>query len=185
MVILNLLVFAAMAAMTALLLTKPDNEDLEHPDYLREDLPMNMTYEKIDRVILAAICGFCGLLFLIVGLFGCCTVCCRICCCGFGWSALSLIFGVALLGLSVMLTYILEGSWQCEASADVKAYYGEFVDKTMCSDICPCNEDAYYAGQWDTLTEEELYEYDRGSLVTHSEIQTVNSMSQDDRDALT
>jgi hypothetical protein len=47
------------------------------------------------------------------------------------------------------------------AVTDIKAFYDEFVDKPMCSDLCPCYYDDFVEGGWHTIPNSVLRTYSR------------------------
>lgn len=167
MVILNLIFLIIFAIFAGNLIGCKTDEEGEIHCF---DMDNYRTFESGDNIIKGVLCILCCLVFIPIVLFGCCAACCRNWCCGIVLSILTFIFGVIFFGIGGILYMQGDRLYQMVCDGGIKdtihKHYDNFVDRPMCSELCPCEHTNYDRGAWDTISADVLAEFGRAPRLT-------------------
>jgi len=118
---------------------------------------------SIKDLLVAFLCLLTAFLLFTVCCIGSCAVVLR--CCPCLCLLVPLTFGSAILLLSMgllgdQLDIAIDSICDVQKD-DIRAYFNRVVDQPMCSDMCPCEDDAFVAGNYSLMTEVELASFGR------------------------
>lgn len=145
---------------------RPDN--LQFDDWLAAS-------GSIRDLIVGLICLVIGLAMIVICLIGFFAVCCRCCC------LLVLLVPVTLVAAIVMFAIgsLAENLSRfiddicTEVEDEISVLWKDSVDVPMCSDMCPCKSTDFTGSGYDTMTDDQLEDFNRQSLWTSENLGTL------------
>lgn len=124
----------------------------------------NDGYEALDdvgTVLVGLFALVAAILFIVIVLFACLTVCCyKYCCCCIAlWVPITFAGAIIMCALAGILNSYQSNIRDvvCDAAEDtIKEFWDNTVDGFMCSEFCPCPDASLVAGGYTSLDDSTL-----------------------------
>ena len=127
--------------------------------------------DSVKGLLVAYLCLGIGIIYSIVCCCGWCAIGCRFCPCLFILTPMTFIFAILLLMSGSFKTTIGNAvDNTCNGySIVIEEFFNRVVDKTMCSDMCPCANENFANGGYLSMSDEELEPFGRTTYKTIDE----------------